>query len=283
MPSPPPTSAGEPRHADSVVVLPLVPGFARRPAKKRPLPDAAAVRLLGVPDSAPPYDDVLAEAGSRGRRGEARPRQLARAAGRPKATARREPSPQRGTSPQPAPTPQRAASPQPAPTPQRGTSPQRGTGPQLAPTLRTEPAKRAPRDRPSPPSGPHLPRRRPAAAGAWPSQFAQVLAETLAGSRPQGQIRPWTSEEARRRIRQLGPRLAAEVQPRVRRVMTSCPAAGVVEMTVIVGFGPRTRVLAVRLECAEPPHSDAGRSSPYRSPGPAPAPPKWICTAIEAA
>jgi hypothetical protein len=65
--------------------------------------------------------------------------------------------------------------------------------------------------------------------------------------------------------------------------MTSCPAAGVVEMTVIVGFGPRTRVLAVRLECAEPPHSDAGRTSPYRSPGPAPAPPKWICTAIEAA
>jgi hypothetical protein len=253
MSSPPPTSAGQPRRADSGVVLPLVPGFARRPAKKRPLPDAAAVRLLGVPDSAPPYDDVLAEAGSRGRRGEARPRQLARAAGRPKATARREPSPQRVT------------------------------GPQLAPTPRTEPAKRAPRDRPSPPSGPHLPRRRPAVAGAWPSQFAQVLAETLAGSRPQGQIRPWTSEEARRRIRQLGPRLAAEVQPRVRRVMTSCPAAGVVEMTVIVGFGPRTRVLAVRLECAEPPHSDAGRSSPYRSPGPAPAPPKWICTAIEAA
>jgi len=264
MPSPPPTSPGEPRRADSGAVLPLVPGFARRPAKKRPLPDAAAVRLLRVPDSAPPYDDALAEAGPRGR-GETRPRQPARAAGQPKATARHGPSRPRGTSPGLAP------------------APQRGTSPQLTPTPRAEPAKRAPRDRPSPPSGPRLPRHRPAAAAAWPSQFAQVLAETLAGSRPQGQIRPWTSEQVRRRIRQLGPRLAAEVQPRVRRVMTSRPAAGVVEMTVIVGFGPRTRVLAVRLECAEPPHPAAARPGPYRSPRPAPEPPKWICTAIEAA
>jgi hypothetical protein len=50
-----------------------------------------------------------------------------------------------------------------------------------------------------------------------------------------------------------------------------------------VGFGPITRVLAVRLECAEPPHAAAARPSPYRSPHPAPEPPKWICTAIEAA
>ena len=272
MPSPPPTSPGEPRRADSGAVLPLVPGFARRPAKKRPLPDAAAVRLLRVPDSAPPYDDALAEAGPRGR-GETRPRQPARAAGRPRATARREPSRPRRTSPQ------RGTSPRLAPAPQGGTSPQ------LTPSPRAEPAKRAPRDRPSPPSGPRLPRHRPAAAAAWPSQFAQVLAETLAGSRPQGQIRPWTSEQVRRRIRQLGPRLAAEVQPRVRRVMTSRPAAGVVEMTVVVGFGPRTRVLAVRLECAEPPHAEAGGPGPYRAPGPDPrsTAAKWICTAIEAA
>jgi hypothetical protein len=54
-------------------------------------------------------------------------------------------------------------------------------------------------------------------------------------------------------------------------------------MTVIVGFGPRTRVLAVRLECDQPPHADAGRASPYRSPGPAATPARWICTAIEAA
>src|ERR1700733_2178751 len=39
------------------VVLPLVPGFARPPARRRPLPDAVAVRMLPIPDSAPPYDD----------------------------------------------------------------------------------------------------------------------------------------------------------------------------------------------------------------------------------
>jgi hypothetical protein len=227
-PSPPPTSSGEPHAADSEsaggAVLPLVPGFECRPVKQRPLPDAAAVRLLGVPDSAPPYDDSLA---------------------RPETTARRRATPRR------------------------------------APTARPGPAKRDTRDTP-PPSAPLL-RGRPAAA--WPSQFAQVLAETLAGSRPQGQIRPWTSEQARRRIRQLGPRLAADVQPRVRRIMTSRPAAGVVEMTVIVGFGPRIRVLAVRLERDRPHPPGTGRDGPYRPPGPDPDPAttRWTCTAIEAA
>jgi len=43
----------------------------------------------------------------------------------------------------------------------------------------------------------------------WPSQFAQVLAETLAGSRPASQITPWTTERARAHIRRLGPLLAA--------------------------------------------------------------------------
>src|SRR5450755_2083060 len=42
------------------VVLPLVPGFARPPAERRPLPDAVAVRMLAIPDSAPPYDDEVA-------------------------------------------------------------------------------------------------------------------------------------------------------------------------------------------------------------------------------
>jgi hypothetical protein len=91
MPSPPPTSSGEPRCADSGpaggAVLPLVPGFARRPAKKRPLPDAAAVRLLGVPDSAPPYDDSPA---------------------RPEAAARRRASPRRTPAVRPEPA-ERAA------------------------------------------------------------------------------------------------------------------------------------------------------------------------------
>ncbi len=79
------------------------------------------------------------------------------------------------------------------------------------------------------PGPPGEPRREPSRTGgqaaAWPSRFAQVLAETLAGSRPPRQITPWTTEQARRQLRQLGPMLSAGQQPRVRRVMTSCPAS----------------------------------------------------------
>src|SRR5258708_23303118 len=61
MPPPPPGAPGESRARASGsarrLVLPLVPGLDRPPARKRPLPDAAAVRLVVVPDSAPPYDD----------------------------------------------------------------------------------------------------------------------------------------------------------------------------------------------------------------------------------
>ena len=50
----------------------------------------------------------------------------------------------------------------------------------------------------------------------------------------------------------------------------------VLEMTVIVGFGPRIRALAVRLERSvpdntAPPGTAAGR------------PARWLCTAVEAA
>jgi hypothetical protein len=101
--------------------------------------------------------------------------------------------------------------------------------------------------------------------GSWPGQFAQILAETLAGSRPAQQLRPWTTEHARRRIRQLGPVLATGQRPRVRRIMTSAPASGVLELTAVVGFGPRVRVLALRLE-----RDEAGRG-------------RWCCTAIDSA
>lgn len=254
MPPPPPTSR-EPRGADSGsaggAVLPLVPGLGRRPTRKRPLPDAAAVRLLRVPVSAPPYDDGLAETGPDGR-----PLPPARA---PEPAARPTRSRPGGTSTQP-------------------TTPK-------APAQPSAPAAQDKRDKPSRPGvtaqpSPPVPRR-PAADARWPSQFAQVLAETLAGSRPPGQIRPWTTDQARRRIRQLGPSLAAEVQPRIRRIVTSRPATGVVEMTVVVGFGPRIRALAVRLEReAEARPAD---TRPDRPPGPGAAPARWICTAIEAA
>lgn len=113
-----------------------------------------------------------------------------------------------------------------------------------------------------------------AAAQGWPGRFAQVLAETLAGSRPPRQIVPWTTDQARRHIRQLGPLLSAGERPLVRRVVASRPAAGVIEMTVIVAFGPRLRALAIRLELDGPRLERPGR--PAR-------PQRWRCTAVEAA
>jgi hypothetical protein len=101
-----------------------------------------------------------------------------------------------------------------------------------------------------------------------------VLAETLAGSRPARQIVPWTTDQARRHIRRLGAVLSAGERPLVRRVVASRPAAGVVEMTVIVAFGPRLRALAVRLELDGPGLDYPGRAA---------RPPRWRCTAVEAA
>jgi hypothetical protein len=119
----------------------------------------------------------------------------------------------------------------------------------------------------------------PGAPPGWPDHFAQVLAETLAGARPPRQIVPWTTEEALRRIQRLGPRLASEQRPRVRRVLTSLPAPDVMEMTVVVGFGPRIRALAVRLEQT--------RARPAALPGGGaagePTAARWVCTAVEAA
>src|ERR1700689_1838464 len=213
MTPPPPTSAGKPRPrvrgSEGRAVLPLVPGFEGTPTRPRPLPDAAAVRLVVVPDSAPPFDDgrAVSPAG------------------------RREP-----------PEPLRARE-------------------RLGMSLPTTPEPDRHRDR-------------KAAAAGWPSQFAQVLAETLAGSRPQGQITPWTTDQARRLIRQLGPMLAAGPVPRVRRVLASQPAEGVVEMTVVVGCGPRIRALAVRLEQDRPHRAGRGRDTSTAG---------GVCTAIEPA
>jgi hypothetical protein len=78
----------------------------------------------------------------------------------------------------------------------------------------------------------------------------------------------------RSHIQRLGPQLASAQRPRVRRVVTFQPASGVLEMTVVVGFGPRVRALAVRLECGgATPQADGGRSGASR----------WLCTAVEAA
>jgi hypothetical protein len=105
---------------------------------------------------------------------------------------------------------------------------------------------------------------------------------------------PWTTEEALRRIQRLGPRLASAQRPRVRRVLTSLPAPDVVEMTVVVGFGPRVKALAVRLEqtrarrAALPGERAAdGRAAGEWTAGERAAgeraAARWVCTAVEAA
>ena len=43
-----------------------------------------------------------------------------------------------------------------------------------------------------------------ARAGEWPSQFARILAETLADTRPATRPRTWTADQARQRIRRIG-------------------------------------------------------------------------------
>ncbi|HEX2321964.1 MAG TPA: Rv3235 family protein [Streptosporangiaceae bacterium] len=121
-------------------------------------------------------------------------------------------------------------------------------------------------------------------AGAWPSQFAQVLSETLAGSRPASQLAPWTTQQARERIRQLGPMLAASRQPRVRRVIVTSPVQGVLEMTVIVDMGSRSRAVAVRLEHAASGTNAASAPMAANTPGArGKSHAAWLCTAVEAA
>jgi len=109
-------------------------------------------------------------------------------------------------------------------------------------------------------------------AVAWSRQFAQVVAEILAGARSPRQIAPWTTERVRDRIILLTQTLSTDQKPRIRRIVTSRPAALVVEMTVVLSFGPRSRALALRIE-----------QLPGRRPAPGlPArPARWLCTEIE--
>ena len=213
------------------------PGCPKAPGGRRPLPDPAAIQLFLVPDCAPPYDEDVPARETGGRR-------------------------------------------LPAPPPRGGEPWDRGDGRFTGhPPHGTAPWDRGdgrPAGRPSsakPRSAPRPPAAVPATPPGWQDRFAQVLAETLAGARSPRQIVPWTTEEALRRIQRLGPRLASEQRPRVRRVLTSLPSPDVMEMAVVVGFGPRVKALAVRLE-----HTGARTDAP---PGERAA--RWVCTAVEAA
>jgi hypothetical protein len=106
----------------------------------------------------------------------------------------------------------------------------------------------------------------------WPRQFAQAVIETLAGTRPVRQILPWSTERAQAHIRALAPVLRTGTGARIQRVLASQPAPTVVEVTVIAGFGVRTRAVAIRFEHI--PERKAAPGLPTR-------PARWICTDIE--
>jgi Family of unknown function (DUF6459) len=110
-------------------------------------------------------------------------------------------------------------------------------------------------------------------ATARPRQLALVVVEVLAGVRPQRQLVPLATDRVRARIAGLAPLLACDRRPRVARILASRPAARVVEMTVVVNFGPRSRALAMRFE-----HMAARPAVPGWPARPA----RWLCTAIEA-
>src|SRR3989442_1183560 len=140
--------------------------------------------------------------------------------------------------------------------------------------LRGGPAGAGARARPPPRRRRTPPAATTGTAPGWPGCFAQVRAEALAGSRPPRQLVPWTTRETLDRIQRLGPRLASAQRPLVRRVVTSRPAEDVLEMTVVVGFGPKVKAMAVRLE-------RTGTRLPARRGEPLTG--RWVCTAVEAA
>ena len=109
-------------------------------------------------------------------------------------------------------------------------------------------------------------------ATALPRQFAQVIVEILAGSRPLRQTVGWTTDRVRAQIGDLTQVLASDQRPRIRRVVMSQPAASVVEMTVVVTFGARSRALAMRFE-----HMPARQPRPGLPARPA----RWLCTELE--
>jgi hypothetical protein len=118
---------------------------------------------------------------------------------------------------------------------------------------------------------------RPAAAAdpvaARPRQLAVVIVEVLAGVRPDRQLVSLATDRVRARAGNLGPLLAAGRRPRIARIVMSRPADRIVEMTVVVNFGARSRALAMRFE-----HAAARPAAPGWPARPA----RWLCTALEA-
>jgi len=109
-------------------------------------------------------------------------------------------------------------------------------------------------------------------ADDWARRFAQAAVEIVGGDRPAAQLLRWTSrtvyEDLQRRallVGRAGGHTAGQarvqpVRPRVRSVHTCFVDHSVVEASVHVGYGERSRAVAARFELR------AGR---------------WLCTALE--
>jgi len=108
---------------------------------------------------------------------------------------------------------------------------------------------------------------------ARPRQLAVVIVEVLAGVRPDRQLVSLATDRVRARVGNLAPLLAAGRRPRIARIVMSRPVDRVVEMTVVVNFGARSRALAMRFE-----HAAARPAAPGWPARPA----RWLCTALEA-
>jgi hypothetical protein len=228
--------------------MPPLPRRSRLPAGPRPLPDAAAVRLCLIPESAPPYDAVV--------------------------TAVRPPGalPQPGSGPAAGGGAPRSSRPGGQGSPDQQKPPAPPGSPAISPGVPSSPAMSS--GAPGSPPVPSGTAGAPTMSPDWPARFAQALAETLAGSRSPRQLAPWTTERARERIQRLGVQLSAGQQPRVHRVVTFQPSADAMEMAVVVGFGKRIHALAVRLERAGYGQPVSGRADKSG---------KWLCTTVEAA
>ncbi len=143
---------------------------------------------------------------------------------------------------------------------------------------RAHAASAEPTERPAIPAAPgsYAPPAMRAAAdptSGWPRPLAVVIVEVLAGVRPDRQLVPLATDRVRARIRSLAPLLGSDRRPRIQRMVMSRPTARVVEVTVVVSFGPRSRALAMRFE-----HVAARPAAP----GWAARPARWLCTAVEA-
>jgi len=107
---------------------------------------------------------------------------------------------------------------------------------------------------------------------SWARPFAQAIIETVAGTRPFRQLVAVTTEGVQAQLKRLIPVLRTDGEVRLRRVLASRTGADVVDVTVIAGFGPRTRALAMRFE-----------QLPARpaAPGLPPRPARWLCTDVD--